>query len=444
MVEFYNRGGDFDDNKDVGFIMRLGLSADERSNLEIFLRNQFTDPRVKAESGPLFERPVLYSESLRVPKIVGDGTPGANGTVPEVVVIEPPLTGNPSFTVGLVFALPGAEAVLVIDEAEPGVGPDIPATASFARETVTVAAAEDGSGHGYASVSLSIPDDTSLIGTGLFGRWFVRDPAAAGGVSVTAAFHMSLFGAAGPTIPVFSTVSAASLAQGFVAPESIVSGFGVDLATATDVAGSVPLPAVLAGIRVAVTDSRGSQRPAPLLFVSPGQINYQIPPGTSLGEGTVSVHRGINPLDSNIHASGNVQVASVAPALFAANSDGRGVAAALFLRVRSDGSREFEQAAEFDPGQNRFVSALIDLGPEADEIFLILFGTGIRFRALPAVTATVGGEPSKVLFAGAQPGFVGLDQVNLLLPRSLTGRGEVDVVVYVDEKPTNTVRVSVL
>ena len=122
-------------------------------------------------------------------------------------------------------------------------------------------------------------------------------------------------------------------------------------------------------------------------------------------------------------------MASVAPALFAANSDGRGVAAALFLRVRSDGSREFQQAAEFDPVQGRIVSAPIDMGPEGDEIFLILFDAGIRFRALPSVTATVGGEPAEVLYAAAAPGFVGLDQVNLLLPRHLASRGEVDVVV---------------
>ena len=444
VVEFYDRGGDFDDNKDTGFIRRLGLAADEKSDLATFLRNQFTDPRVGAESSPLFDRPMLYSESARVPEIVGTGTAGAGGVVPRVVAIEPPLTGNPSFTVGLFDAPPGAQAVLVIDEADPGAGPEIPASASFARETVTVAAAEDGSGNGYASVSVPIPEDGSLIGTELFGRWFVLDAAAAGGVSATAAFRMTIFGVEMPAYPVLSTVSAASLAQGFVAPESIVSGFGVELATATDVAGSVPLPTVLAGIRVAVTDSRGSQRPAPLLFVSPGQINYQIPPGTSPGEGTVSVHRGINPLVSNIHASGNVQVASVAPALFAANSDGRGVAAVLFLRVRSDESRAFQQAAEFDSGQGSFVSAPIDLGPESDQVFLILFGTGIRFRSPQAVTATVGGEPAKVLYAAAAPGFVGLDQVNLLLPRNLTGRGEVDVIVYVDEKPTNTVRVSVL
>jgi len=443
VVEFYDRGGDFDDNKDVGFVMRLGLTTEEKSSLVAFLKNQLTDPRVEAESGPLFGRPMLYSESARVPEITGAGTAGAGGVIPRAVAIEPPFAGNPSFTVGLFAAPAGAQAVLVIDETDPGAGPEIPASASFARETVTVAAAEDGSGNGYASVSLSIPDDTSLIGTTLFGRWFVLDGAAAGGVSATAAFRMTIFGTESPAVSVLSSISAASLTQGFVAPESIVSGFGVNLATATEVAGSVPLPTTLAGVSVAVTDSEGRQRSAPLFFVSPEQINYQIPPGTSLGEGAVSVLRGIDPLGGNVLASGNVQVANVAPALFSANSDGRGVAAALFLRVQSGGSQAFEQTAQFDPARDRFVSLPIDLGPESDQVFLILFGTGIRLRGSEAVTATVGGEAAEVLYAGAQPEFVGVDQVNLRVPRSLAGRGEVDIVITVGGQTTNIVRASV-
>ena len=178
-------------------------------------------------------------------------------------------------------------------------------------------------------------------------------------------------------------------------------------------------------------------------FVSPEQINYLIPPGTSLGEGIVSVHRGINPFISEILASGNVRVASVAPALFSANSDGRGTAAALVLRVQSGGSRAFEQVARFDPAQNRFFPAPIDLGPESDQIFLILFGTGIRFGDSQAVTATAGGEAAEVLFAGAQPEFAGVDQINLRLPRSLVGRGEVDIIITVDGETANTVRINV-
>ena len=51
VVDFYDRGGDFDDNKDAGFVMRLGLTAEEKSDLVVFLKNQLTDTRVEAESG---------------------------------------------------------------------------------------------------------------------------------------------------------------------------------------------------------------------------------------------------------------------------------------------------------------------------------------------------------------------------------------------------------
>ncbi|MGH9839355.1 MAG: hypothetical protein ACREEM_11290 [Blastocatellia bacterium] len=92
--------------------------------------------------------------------------------------------------------------------------------------------------------------------------------------------------------------------------------------------------------------------------------------------------------------------------------------------------------ARFDPAQNKFVAAPIDLGPDlgnaSDQVFLIVFGTGFRNRSgLSAVTAQIGGPSgvdAQVTFAGPQGAFAGLDQANARLPRSLIGRGEVDVV----------------
>lgn len=83
----------------------------------------------------------------------------------------------------------------------------------------------------------------------------------------------------------------------------------------------------------------------------------------------------------------------------------------------------------------------IDLN-SADEVFVELYGTGIRNHSgLANVTVIVGSEAVPVTFAGAQPNFVGLDQVNIKLPRSLAGRGEVDVVLTVDGKAANPVRI---
>jgi uncharacterized protein (TIGR03437 family) len=235
-----------------------------------------------------------------------------------------------------------------------------------------------------------------------------------------------------------ASVSAASFAMGG-APESIVAAFGSNLAAGTQAASGLPLPTSLAGTSLRVRDSAGVERPAPLFFVAPNQINYQIPAGTAAGTAYVSVVSGGNPV-----AAGIVEITRVAPGLFSANASGQGVAAAVAFRLKADGTQSFEPVARFDSAQNRFVAVPIDLGPETDQVFLILYGTGIKLRgAQSAVSATIGGATSEVLFADAAPGFAGLDQVNMRVPRSLGGRGEVDVTLVVDARGANTVRVSI-
>jgi uncharacterized protein (TIGR03437 family) len=242
-----------------------------------------------------------------------------------------------------------------------------------------------------------------------------------------------------------ATVSSASFAGTEVAAESIAAVFGVNLAPGVAVADTLPLPTTLGGvsIRIIDNDGRGVTRQCPLFFVSPGQINFQIPPGTASGVARLAVVAGAGPFGDTL-GSGPIQVAAVAPGLFAANANGQGVASAVALRIKAGGEQSFEPVAEFDAAQNRFVTRPIDLGPESDQVFLILFGTGIRNRtALSAVNARIGGENAEVLFAGSQGGFVGLDQVNLRLPRALIGRGEVGVSLTADGKPANMVTINV-
>jgi len=62
---------------------------------------------------------------------------------------------------------------------------------------------------------------------------------------------------------------------------------------------------------------------------------------------------------------------------------------------------------------------------------------------LTNVRATVGGIASTVSYVGSQNQFAGLDQINVLIPRELAGRGEVDVTLAVDGRPANTVRVKI-
>lgn len=243
-----------------------------------------------------------------------------------------------------------------------------------------------------------------------------------------------------------ASVSAASFLGSEISPESIVAAFGQNLAASVQVAQGQPLPFTLGETSVMVRDSAGfaggaagAERSAPLFFVSPGQVNLQIPQGTASGDATITVLRNGSPV-----ASGTARVASVAPGLFTANASGQGVAAAVAFRLRADGSQSFEPVAQFDSAQGRFVPVPIDLGPATDQVFLILYGTGFRFvSSLAAATATIGGDSAEVLFAGPAPGLVGADQANLRLSRNLIGRGDVDVVLTVDGKTANTVRINV-
>jgi cytochrome c peroxidase len=194
VIEFYNRGGDFDaPNIDHGNIRPLNLNSQEKASLVTFLKRPLTDPRV-ANGLPPFNSPTLYTQSNRVPQNVGTGRAGSGGLIPKAVAIEPPIAGNPSFTVGVSEALGNAQAVLVIDSSDPGIGSTIPATGSFARVSTTLSGV--GSGNGFGSVSLAIPDTAAIVGQTFFGRWYITDASAANGFSVTQAFQFTVFGEA--------------------------------------------------------------------------------------------------------------------------------------------------------------------------------------------------------------------------------------------------------
>ena len=93
----------------------------------------------------------------------------------------------------------------------------------------------------------------------------------------------------------------------------------------------------------------------------------------------------------------------------------------------------------------RWIAKALDLGLETDNVYLILYGTGIRGRSsLDSVTVSVGGVSVPVLYAGAQNQYEGLDQVKVgPLPRSLQGRGEVGVLLTADGKPANAVTIRI-
>ncbi|MBI1762861.1 MAG: hypothetical protein HYR56_15635 [Acidobacteria bacterium] len=238
------------------------------------------------------------------------------------------------------------------------------------------------------------------------------------------------------TVKAVATVSAASFSATAFGSESIAAAFGESLGTGVEVATTVPLPTKLAGSSIKVKDSAGTERDAPLFFVAPQQINYLIPAGTANGAATVTVTSG----DGTI-SQGTINIATTAPGWFTANANGQGVPAGVVFRAKADGTQSLELLAQTEGG--RQVPREIDLGPEGDQVILVLFGTGFRGAVANAVTCRIGGEASEVLFAGPQGGLVGLDQANLRVPRTLIGRGVVDLAFTADGRVANTVQIRV-
>ena len=233
-----------------------------------------------------------------------------------------------------------------------------------------------------------------------------------------------------------TAVNAASYGMGALAADSIVSLFGVNLATTTQVASTLPLPTSLAGTTVTIRDSSGTDRQASLFFVSPNQINCVIPTGTANGSASLMVTSG-----DGKQSAATIQISSVSPGLFSSDGSGSGMAAGYVLRVKANGAQIVEQIARWDSSQNKMVAVPIDLSSNTDQLYLVGFGTGFRYRSsLAAVTSTIGGVISQVLYAGQQSGFVGVDQINLLLPQSLAGRGEVNLTLTIDGQVANTVK----
>jgi uncharacterized protein (TIGR03437 family) len=188
-----------------------------------------------------------------------------------------------------------------------------------------------------------------------------------------------------------------------------------------------------------VTDSAGVERFAPLFLVSPDQINFQIPPGTARGKARVTITGLGKPV-----ATGSVAIETVAPGLFSADSEGKGLALGFAVRMAANGSQANEPVARYDDERKRYVAVPIDLGTATDKVYLIIIATGVRHRSsLNSVSVRIGGVSAEAFYAGSWGANTGKDQIIALLPRSLAGRGEVDLAVVVDGKEANNLKLEI-
>nr|MCU0227763.1 hypothetical protein [Bryobacterales bacterium] len=229
-------------------------------------------------------------------------------------------------------------------------------------------------------------------------------------------------------------VDAAGYRASPLAIGSIASVFGERLAAQATHASSLPLPVELSGTRLLLS-REGAEVNCRLFFVSPTQINFLIPDEFPTGLATLTLLR--NGVRQN---SSPVTIGEVRPGLFSANASGTGPAAGYSVRV--DGNQQQSANLVQCPGGGALCEAVAIQPPTTPngELYLVLFGTGIRYRTT-APTVDIGGVPATVVYSGPQGEFVGLDQVNILVPKSLLGTGLQDLRLRVGNQQANVVQV---
>ena len=263
------------------------------------------------------------------------------------------------------------------------------------------------------------------------GTWQPRAATSQGTVTLTAMSPTSLQGFSSTVGSVVANtkatiiyaggvVSAASLkASAPLAPGAFITIVGTNLASATATASSDPLPTTLSGTRVLL----GGQ-PLPLQFVSAGQINAIVPYGATMNQTQQLL----------IESSGvysfpeTVSVAATSPAVFTQTGSGKGAGAIVV--TKADGTQ--------------FVASAVSPATAGDVLSIYCSGLGAVNPALAegavapssplsrtgnAVTVTIGGQSTEVLFAGLAPGAAGLYQVNVLVPSGIAPDANVPVVV---------------
>jgi uncharacterized protein (TIGR03437 family) len=253
-------------------------------------------------------------------------------------------------------------------------------------------------------------------------------------MTVNSAMFVDTSGACRAVGPALIAVPGASFRRTAIAADSIATVFGSGLATTFEGARSVPLPVEIGGTRLTLTDAAGVSVSAPLIYVSPDQVNLHVPSGMRAGTAQVVITR-----TDNVTSRGSFQVQAVSPDIFAANGNGQGVAAATAIRVTQDGSTTPVPVFRCEAAPLSCVPVPIAL--QSGTVYLSLYATGIRGAG--SVTVTIGGTPVQVLYAGPQRQYVGLDQINVLVPESLRGRGLLPIVIHAASMVSNAVAVSI-
>ena len=200
VIDFYDRGGDFNSGTKDPRIVPLGLTQQQKNALVAFLSAPLTDGRVLAQSGP-FERPLLYTETSVAPTRYGTATPGAAG-IPSALIDrragardEPEPDDcdgrRPWWGAGYPRVRWHRRAGWDSDRGHDEL-PGVVAGAFLCQRGNARRCRATGGGFGSKVLGLDL--SPSSAGVSLYGQWLIVDPGSPGGLfAATEASELPLF-----------------------------------------------------------------------------------------------------------------------------------------------------------------------------------------------------------------------------------------------------------
>ena len=262
------------------------------------------------------------------------------------------------------------------------------------------------SGDFFTNGDVEIAVDSTALEVGDYSATVNFNVPGHSGPPATIAVALSVTpGIQGDRTPSLSTggmVSSANFAARAMAPGGLFTIFGSNLATTTAQAGGTPLPTNLGGTEVVVNG-----RLAPLLFVSPNQINAQFPLEAEFGRGGVIVRTGLGQSLTIFMES-----MEAAPQIF--TDGGRAIALNQDASVNS--------VTNPARGGDILTVYLTGQGPVDPPVASAQPGPlNPLSQVILDAKAEIGGQEVEILFLGLAPGYAGLAQANLRVPTGLAG-----------------------
>jgi uncharacterized protein (TIGR03437 family) len=225
-----------------------------------------------------------------------------------------------------------------------------------------------------------------------------------------------------PTVSTNGIVNAASFAPR-ISPGALATVFGSNFAL-TNAGAQTPLPTIVESVSVSVNGQLAS-----VLYVTPTQVNFQVPWETALGPATVTV--AVNGGASNVVT---VNVLGAAPGLFSTSS-GQAIVQNSDYTLNSP-----TNPAKVGSTIVAYLSGSGAVSPPVADGAITPIGT-LVYANSPS-SATIGSSTAQVAFAGLAPGFVGLVQVNIVVPSGLQ-TGNYPLSVTIGSETSNSATISV-